>query len=143
MKMTRSDLLQAEAKQMLETGRGGLQEKVRRLVKKVERLTGEEILYYHTHNSQHCAKGFPDVQILWEHGQGGRERGRLVVAELKRENKEPTETQWEWLRRYAHAGAEVYLWKPSHFLNGFIQEVLLFGPYGEKHGRIFNDANSY
>lgn len=49
-------------------------------------------------------------------------RDRIVFAELKREltgrksedaNRQPTDSQRQWLDRLARAGGEVYLWRPS------------------------------
>lgn len=68
---------------------------------------------YHTHDSRRSAHGFPDEVLV---------RDRVVFAELKREltgrrsedrNREPTDEQRVWLDKLAHAGGEVYLWRPS------------------------------
>jgi hypothetical protein len=50
-------------------------------------------LIYHTWNSQHSAAGFPDLVML-------HRSGRMVVVECKREGKEPTAAQWDWLRGF-------------------------------------------
>jgi len=50
--------------------------------------------------------GFPDCIFL---------RERVIYAELKSENGQPTPEQYEWLENLAEAGQEVYLWRPSDF----------------------------
>jgi hypothetical protein len=49
--------------------------------------------------------GFPDCLLL--------RRNRLVVAELKTPGKSMTPAQSEWLKAFAEAGAETYLWRPA------------------------------
>ena len=62
-------------------------------------------LFFHHWTSMHSADGFPDCVML---------RGnRLVVAELKREGREPTEAQLRWLQAFRESGAEAYVWRPS------------------------------
>ena len=49
--------------------------------------------------------GWPDLAMC---------RGkRLIFAELKSANGEPSEDQMIWLALLDHAGAEVYLWRPA------------------------------
>ena len=76
---------------------------------------------YHTHDSRHSAKGFPDLVLARAGRPGGG--GRVVMAELKVGRNEPTEEQQAWLDVLgAVPGVEVYLWRPTNFDD--IQEVL-------------------
>lgn len=61
---------------------------------------------YHTHDSRRSVAGYPDLTLV---------RGsRLIFAELKRQTGRTTREQQEWLDLLAGAGAETYLWRPSH-----------------------------
>lgn len=52
------------------------------------------------------AGGYPDLTMARCH--------RLVVAEVKREGKRPTQEQEEWLELLRGVpGVEVYVWEPS------------------------------
>lgn len=89
-------------------------------------------LDYHTHRSQHSPAGFPDLVLV--------RRERLVFSELKREGKDPTPKQVEWLDGlYAveanleqHAGVfpigpspvTVHVWRPTQLLDGTIANTL-------------------
>lgn len=71
---------------------------------------------YRTWNSIHSPSGFPDIVAV---------RGRtaeLIFAELKREGKEPTRAQEEWIALLQLAGQRVYIWHPSDWPE--IEEVL-------------------
>lgn len=106
------------ARGMTEQGRNGLQEHVRKLVQHgVRRALDANVLYYHTYTSRYSPKGFPDVLVLYS-------SGRLVVAELKRENAKPTPEQVAWLNAFSLITLDVYLWKPSHWLSGEISNIL-------------------
>jgi len=59
---------------------------------------------YHTYRSTKSASGFPDLVLA---------RDRTIYMELKREGGKPTRDQIDWLSALAHAGAEVYLVRPS------------------------------
>jgi hypothetical protein len=60
--------------------------------------------------------GFPDLVML---------RGsRMVVVELKAEKGRLRPDQPKWLNGFVAAGAEVFLWRPSHWQSGAIDEVL-------------------
>lgn len=59
---------------------------------------------YHTWNSMHSSKGFPDLALV---------RERLILAELKSEKGNVTYEQSEWLSRLELAGVETYIWRPS------------------------------
>lgn len=62
--------------------------------------------YYHTWRSIHSPAGFPDCVFV---------RERVVYAELKKEDGQPTPEQYEWLVALTEAGEEVYLWRPGDF----------------------------
>lgn len=50
------------------------------------------------------AKGWPDLVLC---------RGRLIIAELKREDGKLTTAQRQWIDALSLAGAEVCVWRPS------------------------------
>ena len=62
--------------------------------------------FYHTHNSRHSAKGFPDLCLV---------RGkRLIFAELKTDKGRVSVDQELWLAALgAVEGIEVLIWRPS------------------------------
>lgn len=62
-------------------------------------------------------KGFPDIIAVKGH--------RLVVAELKSEIGTLEPDQDAWLAFFRNTAAEVYVWRPSHWLDDTIQSVLL------------------
>lgn len=45
--------------------------------------------YYHTYDSRKSPKGFPDIVIAGY--------GQLIMWELKRQGKDPTDSQQEWI----------------------------------------------
>ena len=51
--------------------------------------------------------GFPDLVLVG--------RGRVIVAELKRETGRATPDQLAWLAAFADAGVESVVWTPSCF----------------------------
>lgn len=60
--------------------------------------------------------GFPDVIAL---------RGtRQLAIELKSQTGSVTAAQRRWLAFFKETGAEVFVWRPLHWLNGSIDEVL-------------------
>jgi len=63
-------------------------------------------LAYHPWRSDHSAAGYPDLTMV---------RGdRLIFAELKRQDKNPTPKQQEWLNALTATGrCEVYVWRPD------------------------------
>jgi len=65
-------------------------------------------LFYHTFDSQHSAAGFPDYVIVTKGVDA-----RLVFAELKAENGKLTPAQLRWYTVLAHAGQDVYVWRPG------------------------------
>jgi len=64
-------------------------------------------LCYHTHDSRHSAKGYPDLTLV---------RGkRLVFMELKTDAGKTTVEQDDWIDCLRAAGQEVYLLRPSQW----------------------------
>jgi VRR-NUC domain len=51
--------------------------------------------------------GFPDLVLVG--------RGRVFVAELKRETAKATPEQLAWLTAFADAGVQAFVWRPSDF----------------------------
>jgi hypothetical protein len=83
------------------------------LVRKAAILTGWRM--YHTFNSMHSVKGFPDCTLVKE--------GRLWFVELKNETGKLTPEQEEWLRALAHVpGIQVQVLRPSGF-DSFYEEL--------------------
>lgn len=72
--------------------------------------------FYHPWISVKSAKGFPDCAMV-------RDR-RLVFAELKGPRGKLTDAQRAWLDDLALAGAETYIWRPEHWLDGTIERRL-------------------
>lgn len=63
-------------------------------------------LAYHTHDSRHSERGWPDVALL--------RPPRLVVAELKVGRRQVTPEQRVWLDELARVpGVESYVWRPA------------------------------
>ncbi len=71
---------------------------------------------YPTFRATQTTPGFPDLVLL--------RKGRLIVAELKREREEPSEEQKDWLEGFREAGVDVRVWRPSDWLSGDIEEIL-------------------
>lgn len=70
---------------------------------------------YHTWQSTHSAKGFPDLVFAKD--------GRVIFAELKSEAGTLTVEQSKWLEVLRSVpGVEVYLWRPADF--GVIHAIL-------------------
>src|SRR6185436_14524371 len=61
---------------------------------------------YHTWNSMHSAKGFPDLVMA---------RERCVMIECKSETGKLKPDQQDWIEALEQAGVEVYVWRPSHW----------------------------
>lgn len=74
------------------------------------------LLVYHTHNSQHSARGFPDLVIVGPRG--------IVFAELKSAHGKTTIDQRCWEAGIREAAGTFYLWRPEHWQNGDIREIL-------------------
>ena len=74
-------------------------------------------LAYHTWRSDHSPAGYPDWTFVKD--------GRLIFVELKRQKGKLSPHQDEWLDTLRTCAAiEVYLWRPSDWLNGTIERVL-------------------
>lgn len=70
--------------------------------------------------------GYPD----WTLARGGR----IVYVELKRETEQPYHAQERWLIELAkNPAVEVYVWRPSDWLNGTITRIL-----GGSHDKTFS-----
>ena len=83
-------------------------------IQQAARLTGW--MYYHTHRSDRSPPGFPDCVLV---------RGnRLIFAELKSAKGRLTPPQKGWLEALKATGAEVYVWRPSDWLDGTVDGVL-------------------
>lgn len=76
------------------------------------RLLGWSV--FHPYDSRRSAPGFPDLTMV--------KGDRLVFVEVKTERGKETPAQESWSTMLALAGAEVYLWRPSHW--DFIQDCL-------------------
>ena len=73
-------------------------------------------LVYHTHDSRRSAPGFPDLALA--------RGGRLVFAELKREDGKLRPDQTTWVEALlAVAGVEVKVWRPSQWTD--VRDTLL------------------
>jgi hypothetical protein len=80
-------------------------------------------LAYHTYDSRRCVPGFPDL-VLAHEGQR-----RLIFSELKTEKGRQTREQRAWERVLsAIPGVEVYLWRPTGWLDGSIVRILQGAP---------------
>jgi hypothetical protein len=81
----------------------------------VKRLPGWRC--YHTHDSRHSVAGYPDVTLVRPVVLGPIQPrpGRLIFAELKVGQKQPTIEQQYWLADLAASvpGVEVYVWRPE------------------------------
>ena len=61
-------------------------------------------------------EGFPDVIAL----RGNRE----LVIEFKSATGKPMPKQRAWMAAFEQAGVDTYLWRPSDWINGVIDEVV-------------------
>jgi len=94
-------------------------------------------LCYHTHESRRSPAGFPDLVLV------SAARGRLIFAECKSQAGQVRPDQRAWIvaleaiagtrfdvtldRLGFEAGPmlpEVYVWRPSHWLDGTIERLL-------------------
>ena len=71
---------------------------------------------YPTFRPTHTTPGFPDLVLV--------RNGRLIFAELKREGKDPTDDQEDWLFALRGTAAEVYTWRPRDWMDGTIEALL-------------------
>lgn len=83
-------------------------------------------IYYHTWRSIHSPAGFPD--LVFARSMPGGDR-RIVFAELKRMDGDPTDFQREWLEVLGQVAAvtrghvEVHCWKPNDW--PIVRKVLM------------------
>lgn len=83
-------------------------------------------LFYHTLDSLGSDEGFPDCVMV------NAAAGRIVFAELKREDEDLRPAQERWMRALlavmnrigVDAPLEWHSWKPSHWRSGEIARVL-------------------
>ena len=73
-------------------------------------------LVYHTHDSRHSAKGFPDLVLC--------KPRRLIFAELKDEHRAVTKEQEQWLEALRACGLETWVWRPESWTSGLVEQVL-------------------
>jgi hypothetical protein len=72
---------------------------------------------YHVYDARRSTPGFPDLVLV--------KPPRLIVAELKTEKGRLSAHQEVWLHRFLQIdGVEVYLWRPSDWLDGTIERIL-------------------
>jgi hypothetical protein len=76
-------------------------------VVKLAKMLGYRV--YHTQFSIRSTPGFPDLVMC------SARQGRVIYAELKRENGKLTPEQEVWLSDLQSAGQEAYCWKPSQY----------------------------
>ena len=93
----------------------------RELARNVENLaTARGWKHYSVKDTVHPAirtsRGFPDFLAI----KGNRQ----IVAEFKRQGKDVTPEQLEWLDAFLQAGVEIFLWKPPDWLDGTIEREL-------------------
>lgn len=78
-------------------------------------------LVYHTHDSRHSAKGFPDLVCV--------RRGWLIFAELKTGKGKLSLEQGLWFARLfdvedSNPQVEVHIWRPDDWVSGRIEKIL-------------------
>lgn len=78
-------------------------------------------LRHHIRNSRRGVtqgdRGLPDCLLV--------RPPRFVAAELKQEKGRVTRDQQRWLDALAQCGFETYVWRPSDWVNGTIERILL------------------
>ena len=96
----------------------------------VELAKAQGWMVYHTHDSRKSESGFPDLVMV--------RNGRLLFVELKSAKGVTTEAQHAWLLALGEVvesegdsgygsggtGIGVHLWRPEHWHDGTIEEVL-------------------
>lgn len=97
-----------------ESGRGGFQDEVT----KGFRDAGFSFVY-HTHDSRHSPKGYPDLSIL--------DSEFHLVIELKVGDNKPSDAQIAWLKAFRKAGALTFVLWPRHRP---VLNLLYQGQYG-------------
>lgn len=74
--------------------------------------------YFHPYDSRKSVPGYPDLTLV--HAK----QGRVIFAELKKQDGRVTKAQQEWLTDLQAAGQEAYVWRPSDWANGTITKTL-------------------
>ena len=59
--------------------------------------------------------GFPDLVLV---------KDQVIYVELKAELGKLTNQQKTWMSRLSDAGEKIFVWRPSHWMNGTIEKVL-------------------
>jgi hypothetical protein len=126
--VTRADLATAQAKQMNETGPGGLDEHIGGFCKNLNQAGRKDILWYHTLRSEGSNGGFPDWAI------GSTVTKMLIIREGKKVGQHPRPDQEAWLALWAAnlrtigsgpgAVPAVAVWTPQEWYDGTIQREL-------------------
>jgi hypothetical protein len=93
--------------------RGITEKHLQELIRKAAIVTGWK--FYHTWNSMHSAKGFPDCVLV--------KGSRLLFVELKNETGKIRPEQEEWMIALAKTGNWCHVIRPSQF-DWFFEEVL-------------------
>ena len=75
-------------------------------------------LIYHTWNSIHSPKGFPDLVLC------KLPDSRCIFIELKSEKGKLTSAQTEWLEGLHACGQETHVFRPRDWHSGSIEKVL-------------------
>lgn len=114
-------------KELTSLERAALELSEKRLTDSVKRcLMAQGWMSAHFHDSRRqvqpgvfvgdsAAKGFPDIVAI---------RGsRLLIVELKSEKGRLRPEQPEWLDAFSAIGAEVFLWRPSHWFSDAVLRV--------------------
>jgi hypothetical protein len=92
-------------------GPDSLNAHVRRLMKDLG------LMGYHTLRSLGSEPGYPDWTICGPQG--------VLFRELKRQGKNPTPAQRQWLDALAATGQDVGVWRPEDLLSGRIARELV------------------
>lgn len=83
---------------------------------------------YHTHRSDRSPPGFPDLCMAGH--------GRVIFAELKSEKGRVGAHQIRWFQSLKETRppykVDVYLWRPTDWVNGTIERVLRTVKSGEQ-----------
>ena len=88
--------------------------------------TALNFLAYHTWRSDHSPAGFPDWVFVKD--------GRLIFVELKRQKGKLSPHQEEWILELIPCNSvEVYVWRPSEWLNGTVERILKDTPKEESN----------
>lgn len=70
---------------------------------------------YHTHNSKHSERGFPDLVILGN---------PVLFRELKSSTGKVTPDQQAWLDELREKGQDAGVWRPADWVAGHVQKRL-------------------